>query len=98
MLTCLNGYFIGYNGLNDDSIGELLLRTPNGGGPASWASTGLTTADVQMTMGRRFIQQIGLGNIPRMGDLIRDAKFVIPAGADVRFSWALFGDPMLKVR
>jgi len=98
MLTCLNGYFIGYNGLNDDSIAELLVKSSNGGGPAAWASTGLTTADVQMVMGRRFIEQIGLGNIPRMGDLIRDAKGVIPAGADVRFSWALFGDPMLKVR
>ncbi len=98
MLTCLNGYFIGHNGLNDDSIAELLLKSSNGGGPAAWASTGLTTADIQMVMGRRFMEQIGLGNIPRMGDLIRDAKGVIPAGADVRFSWALFGDPMLKVR
>jgi len=98
MLTCLNGYFIGHNGLNDDSIAELLLKAPNGGGPATWASTGLTTADVQMVMGRRFIEQIGRGVIPRMGDLIRDAKGVIPAGGDVRFSWALFGDPMLKVR
>ena len=98
MLTCLNGYFVGYNGLNDDSIAELLLKNPNGGGPAAWASTGLTTADVQMMMGRQFVTHIGLGDIPRMGDLIRDAKAVIPAGADVRFSWALFGDPMLKVR
>jgi len=98
MLTCLNGYFIGHNGLNDDSIAELLLKTPNGGGPAAWASTGLTTADVQMMMGRRFVEQIGIGEISRMGDLIRDAKGVIPAGGDVRFSWALFGDPMLKVR
>jgi len=98
MLTCLNGYFIGHNGLNDDSIAELLLKNPNGGGPVAWASTGLTTADVQMMMGRRFIEQLGLGNIPRVGDLVRDAKGIIPAGGDVRFSWALFGDPMLKVR
>jgi hypothetical protein len=33
-----------------------------------------------------------------MGDLIADAKAQVPAGADVRLSWALLGDPMLKVR
>lgn len=98
MLTCLNGYFVGYNGVDDPSIAELFLRTPNGGGPAAWASTGLTTADVQMLMGREFMSHLGAGDIPRIGDLIREAKGVIPAGADVRFSWALLGDPMLKVR
>ena len=97
MLTCLNGYFLGPQP-TDEAVADMLIKSPTGGGVAAWASTGLTTADVQMLMGRRFFSQIGIGDIKRMGDLIRDAKAVIPYGTDVRFSWVLLGDPMLKVR
>jgi hypothetical protein len=95
MLTCLNGYFLfpSTNGL-----GEALLNHNNGGAVASWASTGLTSPDIQEVMARRFYQKLGEGNIPRLGDLIKDAKSVISRTSDVRLSWALLGDPMLKVR
>lgn len=95
MLTCLNGYFIQ---VSNDSLAESLTKATNGGSVAAWASSGKTTPDIQLVMGQRFFQQIGLGTIPRMGDLIRDAKQVVPGGSDVRFSWVLLGDPMLKVR
>jgi hypothetical protein len=39
-----------------------------------------------------------LGTIPRLGDVIRDAKSAVPGGSDVRYSWVLIGDPLLKVR
>lgn len=94
MLTCLNAYFV----TTGDSLGETLIFTQNGGAVAAWASTGLTTADVQEVMGQRFYQQLGVGNITRLGDLIKDAKTQIPGGMDVRLSWALLGDPMLKLR
>lgn len=94
MLTCLNGYFIGSN----ESLSEVLLKSNTGGAAASWASTGKTTPDVQMVMGLRFFEQVNAGTITRMGDLIKDAKTQIPFGADVRLSWALMGDPMMKVR
>ncbi len=95
MLTCLNGYFFqpNYTGL-----AEVMLHKQNAGAVAAWASTGETTPDIQLIMGLRFFQKIGDGTIPRLGDLIRDAKTTIPGGSDVRLSWALFGDPMLKVR
>lgn len=93
-LTCLNGYFMG----NVDTFAEAMTRSSDGGAVAVWASTGLTTPDVQEIMGSRFYLKIGEGNIPRLGDLIADAKARVPAGADVRLSWALLGDPMLKVR
>jgi len=93
-LSCLNGYFIAPNG---SSIGELLLRSNAGGAVAVWASTGETTPDVQETMGTRFYSQLGAGNMTRLGDLVVDAKSVISAGSDVRLSWVLLGDPMLKV-
>ncbi|MBX3244434.1 MAG: hypothetical protein KF685_08265 [Acidobacteria bacterium] len=95
MLTCLNGFFLNYTG---NSMAEALLFLPNGGAVASWASTGLTTPDIQEIMGQRFYNQIGQGNIVRLGDLIKDAKTQIPGGMDVRLSWALIGDPMLKTR
>lgn len=95
MLTCLNGFY--HNTVNV-SLAETLLNSTSGGAVAAWASSGLTTPDVQEIMGKRFYNQIGLGNITRMGDLIIDAKTVVPGGSDVRESWVLLGDPMLKVR
>jgi len=94
MLTCFNGLF---TRPNVDSLGEVLLKAPNGGGVATWASTTETTPDYQLTMGARFNNQIGLGNIKRMGDLVGDAKSAV-GGSDVGYSWALLGDPALKVR
>ncbi|MGI8788335.1 MAG: C25 family cysteine peptidase [Pyrinomonadaceae bacterium] len=94
MLTCLNGYFIQEN----DAMGEILLKNPNGGAVSAWASTGLTTADVQEVMATRYYNQIAAGNITRLGDLIRDAKTTISYGRDVRLSWTLLGDPTLKTK
>lgn len=94
MLTCLNGYFI----QPSDSLSETLLKNQNGGAVVSWASTGLTTPDVQEVMATRFYNQIAAGNLTRVGDLIRDAKTTISGGRDVRLSWALLGDPALKVK
>lgn len=94
-LTCLNGYFMA---LNNESFAETLLKAPNGGAVAVWASTGLTTPDVQEVMATRFYAKITEGNITRIGDLIADAKAQVVGGGDVRLSWALLGDPMLKVR
>ena len=96
MLTCLNGYFVIPS--STDSLAETLLKASNGGAAVSWASTSLTTPDIQLMMGLRFYGQLGEGTIKRMGDLANDAKTAIPAGGDVRFSWVLLGDPMLKVR
>lgn len=95
MLTCLNGYFLSLNGI---SLAETLLDHSDGGAVAAWASTGLTTPPEQEVMARRFYRKIGEGTIPRMGDLIKDAKTTISGGTDVRLSWTLIGDPMLKVR
>ncbi len=96
MLTCLNGFFI--SPTSSSSLAETLLFSANGGAVAAWASTGLTTPDIQEIMAKRFYNRVGAGTIPRLGDLIRDAKATIPGGTDVRLSWTLIGDPMLRVR
>ena len=95
MLTCLNGYF---HGVGFDSLSEVLFNSPNRGAAATWASTGETTAFIQQDMGLRFYHQVGVGQITRLGDLIVDAKTVVPGGRDVRLSWVLLGDPLLKMR
>ncbi len=94
MLTCLNGNFVN----TTDSLSEALMKNPNGGAVTSWASSGLTTPDIQEVMATRFYNQVAAGNITRIGDLIKDAKTTINFGRDVRLSWVLLGDPMTKVR
>lgn len=95
MLTCLNGYFLH---ASNPSLAESLVNLPTGGAVAAWASTGETTPDEQNAMANRFYQRLGVGQLVRIGDLVNDAKTVISGGSDVRLSWALIGDPMLKVR
>lgn len=90
-----------YNGLFTwppyDSLTEALVKAPNGGAVAAWASPTVTTPDYQLALGTRFTNQIGLGNITRIGDLVADAKSTI-AGSDVGYAFVLLGDPALKVR
>ena len=98
MLTCFNGAF---HYLRNESFAEVLTKSPNRGAVAAWASTGETLPNIQESLAKRFYLKIGEGTIPRLGDLVRDAKSIITiqdGGADVRRSWALVGDPMLKVR
>ena len=94
-LTCLNAYFVVPH---TTSLAETITKSTNGGAVAIWASTGKTTPDVQEVMAARFYEQLAAGNITRMGDLVKDAKAQLISGADVRLSWTLIGDPMLKVR
>lgn len=95
MLTCLNGYFLR---TDSDSLSEAVLKTQNGGAVASWASTGKTTPDVQEIMATRFYNQLNVSNMSRIGDFIKDSKESLMGGRDVRLSWALLGDPTLKIK
>lgn len=95
LLTCLNGYFISPF---FDSFAETAVKSANRGAVSAWASSGRTTPDVQEVMATRFYNQIGIGSITRMGDLVKDAKQSLIGGRDVRLSWTLLGDPAMKVR
>ena len=96
MVTCLNGQFHTFS--QGSSLAELLTENPNGGAVASWASTGKTTADVQDIMINRFYLKLSDRSIPRLGNLVIDAKGSFVGGRDVKLSWVIIGDPMLKVR
>jgi hypothetical protein len=49
-------------------------------------------------MAKKFYQDIGtMPATSRLGDLIKDAKTHVTGGTDVRLSWVLLGDPMLRM-
>jgi hypothetical protein len=104
MTTCLNG---SYMELGSDSLGEALLKAPQGGGIAVWASSGLTEPTGQVAVTQALTQSIfgswnngrgstSLGSI-RLGDAIRSAKSST-SDVDIRRTWILIGDPTMKVK
>jgi len=94
MMTCLNGYaddaFI-------DSLAEVVLKNPQGGAFAVWASSGITVPVGQAQMNTQLYQSL-LGNQPMtLGDAVRQAKMAT-TDLDVRRTWILFGDPAMRLK
>jgi hypothetical protein len=94
VMDCLNGYFADPS---LQSLAESLLKAPNGGAVASFASSGLTIPDGQHDMGLRMFQLLYGGSSIAIGDASRQAK-TATNDIDVRRTWILFGDPTLKIR
>jgi hypothetical protein len=96
VMDCLNGYFVEPR-VAGEGIAEGLLKAPNGGSVASFASTGLTIPDGQHEMSHALYQLL-YGSTPiRVGDAIIQSK-AATADIDVRRTWVLLGDPTLKIR
>jgi uncharacterized repeat protein (TIGR01451 family) len=93
-LNCLNGLF---HDIFTESLAEALLKAPNGGAVAVWASSGLTQPDQQALMGRALFQQLFGAEKLTLGQAVARAK-VVATDPDVRKSWILFGDPTMKLR
>lgn len=94
MLTCLNGSFT--DPVND-WLAEAILKSPVGGAPVVWSSTGSTTPDIQQIMATRFFDLLGQGTHQRLGDAIRESKLEAP-NPDIPLTWALFGDPSMNMK
>jgi hypothetical protein len=94
-LSCLNAYFVD---AYSDGLSESALNNPGKGAVAFWASSALTTPDVQEVMATRFYQDLFSSPMIRLGDMVRDSKTTIPGGRDVRLSWQIVGDPALRMR
>jgi hypothetical protein len=90
MMNCLNGYFAD---VYADSLGEALVRAPNGGGIAVWASSGLSDSAIQLEMGREAFRRLRESSAT-LGEAVRLAKGGV-TDADVRRTWVLLGDPTL---
>ena len=94
-LTCLNGHF---HDANAESLGEALVKAPNGGAVATWMSSALTFAPGQQAMARQLYQYLYQGGASaRLGDAIKFAKSGT-GDLDVRRTWILFGDPTMPMR
>ncbi|HEX9459176.1 MAG TPA: C25 family cysteine peptidase, partial [Thermoanaerobaculia bacterium] len=93
-LDCLNGFF---HDIFTESLAEALLKAPNGGAVAVWASSTLTEPDQQAQMGRELFRQLFGAEKLTLGQAMARAK-VAATDPDVRKSWILFGDPTMKLR
>ena len=80
-----------------DSLSESVLKAPNGGAVAVWASSGYTAANPQFAMNSQFYRLLFGGQPLRLGEAAREAKLATP-DLDVRRTWILLGDPTMRVR
>ena len=99
LMNCLNGYF---TDAANETLGEALVKAPNGGAIAAWASSGMTLPESQTVVNREFYRLL-LPSGPRgkqgmtLGDAVRQAKSAT-ADANVRRTWVLLGDPSMPLR
>jgi autotransporter-associated beta strand protein len=94
MMTCLNGYA---HDAYIDSLSESLLKAPNGGAVAVWASSGFTRPEPQFAMDSQFYRLLFGGQPMRLGEAARQAKLAT-SDLDVRRTWMLLGDPTMRLR
>ncbi len=92
-MTCLNGFF---HDLYTETVAEALIRAPQGGAIAVWASSGLTRPPAQADMQRALANRLLHNDQPTLGEAIRAAKETI-ADSDVKRTWILFGDPTIRL-
>ena len=93
MMTCLNAMF---GDVYSTSLAEALLRVPNGGAVAVWASTGMSDPPPQSAINRELYRVLAANPSITIGELVARAK----AGTDdrdVRTTWVLLGDPTLRL-
>jgi Peptidase family C25/Carboxypeptidase regulatory-like domain len=94
LMTCLNGYS---HDAYIDSLGESLLKAPQGGAMAVWASSGFTESDPQFVMSSQFYRSLFSSTNVRLGDAFKPAKATI-SDPDVQRTWLLLGDPSMRLR
>jgi hypothetical protein len=94
MMTCLNGYA---GDAYIDALGETVLKNPQGGAFAVWASSGITEPTGQSQMNGQLYQLL-LGSYPMtLGEAVRRAKMAT-TDLDVRRTWILLGDPAMRLK
>jgi len=94
VMDCLNGYF---QDPNLQGIAESVMKAPNGGAVAAFASSGSTIPDGQHAMSQELYRSIYGSQSVALGDAIKIAK-AATFDIDVRRTWIFFGDPSMKIR
>jgi hypothetical protein len=77
-------------------LAEALMKAPNGGAVAVWASSGLNEPGEQLTIDRELFKQVFVNGLA-VGEAALKAK-AATRDPDVRKTWILFGDPTLKLK
>ena len=91
---CLNGFF---HDVYTQSLSETLLLNGQGGAVAVVASSALTDAPPQAQLDRKIVQALFQNGGMPLGDALVQAKSGIKV-KDVRKTYLLFGDPLLKLK
>jgi len=94
MMNCLNGFF---HDVFTESLAESLLLSKNGGAAAVWASSGLTAPGPQFQMDQTLVKTLFAQPSITLGDAVLFAKSGI-ADQDVRKTFILFGDPLMRLK
>ena len=81
----------------EHNLAESLVRAPNGGAIAVWASSSLTSSASQVAMDRELFRLLFTGAYPTLGEAIAAAKKAT-SDIDVRRSWNLLGDPATHLK
>jgi hypothetical protein len=87
-MNCLNGFF---HDVYTESLAETLMKAPQGGAVAVWASSTLTSFDQQGALDQAFVARLTRTSL---GEAAIAAKRGI-TDLDAQRTWILFGDPTL---
>jgi hypothetical protein len=93
-MSCLNGHF---QDIYMDSLAESLMKAPQGGAVAVWASSGLTEPDKQSVMNKELIRLLFGRDSLTLGEATAKAKASV-SDQDIRRTWILFGDPTTRLK
>jgi len=93
MMNCLNGAF---QEPLLESLGEALIRAPEGGAAAVWASTGTTSSSLQEELVSAFYSELRNDPTLSLGDAARRAKAAVK-DSNVRKTWVFLGDPAMRI-
>jgi hypothetical protein len=93
-MNCLNGMF---NSIwDEESLAEALMRAPEGGAVAAWASSSVTPSSTQALVNAELFRLIFGSQYATVGEAIAAAKRAVTK-ADLRRSWIFFGDPAMEL-
>lgn len=93
-MNCLNGFF---HDVYTESLATALMLSRNGGAVAVWASSGLTAPTPQFQIDQSLVRALFATPGISIGDAVLQAKSTI-ADQDVRRTFILFGDPVMKLK